>query len=471
MILSKIIERHPPRSTQGIEKHLTKNFRGITHRQEWLDPESLYVDFRKNELSIPDFVTLCKKAEDRSGPLLVYPELESVSQQMSIELHSQAIQEMEFIAVTGTNGKSTVVEFCRQLLVHLMPHKKPVSLGTLGLTGEEWKSQTFNTTPYPLDLFNHVQEAYDKGSRIMVLEASSHGLEQNRLQGLKFQTSAFTNITHDHLDYHKNFKAYVKAKKRLLELTGQTLVINNDDENLSGFEAPLQFIRYGLNNPGSDLSVEGLVYDEKGIRGCFHSAEGLKTSFYSPLLGTHNVSNILCALGIMKSLGCELKDVVPLIETLKAPRGRLEPVTHKGKGSLIIDYAHTPDALEHALKSLRRHFPKSRLKVLFGCGGDRDAEKRPIMGKVASQHADAIVLTSDNPRYEDPMKILGDIQRGVSAGVQVDVEEDRVKAIEQTVSRLEADEVLLIAGKGHETTQERGGQKIHMDEVEICHNL
>ena len=472
MRLAALLQQFPPAITHGLQPYLGVDYTRITHRPECLERRHLFVHLQKGVLTWPaGQVVLCRESLAGDQPMLVYPALEGTSQDMAIHLHQQLRREMTFIAVTGTNGKSTVVDFTRQLLEALQPAAKPASLGTLGLITRAGLQATHNTTPFPLDLWEHLHAAHAAGTRIVVMETSSHGLDQNRLKGLRFKVAAFTNITRDHLDYHGDFETYVAAKRKLIGLTDEALVINDDCPVLSTFtHANLPCTRFGLQDGNGGLRVANLQHNASGTSGVLH-ANGCNHPFTLSVLGLHNVSNALCAVGMTMALGHALPDILPLLAGLRAPRGRLEPVATRAKGRVIIDYAHTPDALEKAVASLRLHHPQCRINLLFGCGGNRDRGKRAIMGALAARLADGVYLTSDNPRNEDPAQILRDIQAGMGGYAPRAVQEDRTQAILQALTELDGDEILLLAGKGHEDYQERQGRKVHMNEVEICQSF
>lgn len=356
-------------------------------------------------------------------------------------------------AVTGTNGKTSTVFFLRQIWEYA--GHKSASLGTLGVQSEGYTHYSGMTTSASVTLNQELQAVAQTGVTHAALEASSHGLDQHRLDGLTFEATAFTNLTRDHLDYHKTMENYLKAKMRLftdLTAEGGTVVLNADIPEFDRMDKTCRFhglkvLSYGqngqalrlvkqtLHEAGQDLTVNilGKTYDIK-----------------LPVAGAFQGMNILCALGLAIGTGIPAETAVQALQTIKAPDGRMELVGRTQEGaSIFVDYAHTPDGLETALKSLRHH-TQNKLHVLFGCGGNRDIGKRPIMGKIAGELADEVIVTDDNPRFEDAAEIRRQILSAVPQATEID---DRAVAIYTAISRLKAGDVLLLAGKGHEEGQ------------------
>ena len=363
-------------------------------------------------------------------------------------------KKVDLIAVTGTNGKTSVSHFISQLLSSLKI--KNGVIGTLGISSSDKK--TINTTPDIFTIYRTLQDYSEQGIEIAIIEASSHALIQNRLEGLSFIQGIFTNLTQDHLDYHQTMDNYRDAKGKLFEsaLTTKS-IINRDDDNHDYFlniAADKGPITFGI----SDLDL--FKSSEKGF-----ICQLNNFVFELPLVGQFNLSNALAAYTSLSCMGHSDESLMPLLAKLSPPPGRMQQLQ---KSNIWVDYAHTPDALFNALVTFKTHYPEFKIRVLFGCGGDRDKTKRQIMGKIASENADSIILTNDNPRGESPEKIIDDILGGIKVENDVQVILDRKHAIETAVKTLGEDEVLLIAGKGHETTQTIGDQIFQFSDIEVA---
>ncbi len=361
---------------------------------------------------------------------------------------------VDLIAVTGTNGKTSVSHFISQLLSSLKI--KNGVIGTLGISSSDKK--TINTTPDIFTIYRTLQDYSEQGIEIAIIEASSHALIQNRLEGLSFIQGIFTNLTQDHLDYHQTMDNYRDAKGKLFEsaLTTKS-IINRDDDNHDYFlniAADKGPITFGI----SDLDL--FKSSEKGF-----ICQLNNFVFELPLVGQFNLSNALAAYTSLSCMGHSDESLMPLLAKLSPPPGRMQQLQ---KSNIWVDYAHTPDALFNALVTFKTHYPEFKIRVLFGCGGDRDKTKRQLMGKIASENADSIILTNDNPRGESPEKIIDDILGGIKVENDVQVILDRKHAIETAVKTLGEDEVLLIAGKGHETTQTIGDQIFQFSDIEVA---
>ena len=377
-------------------------------------------------------------------------------------------------AVTGTNGKTSVVDFVRQMWIAL--GYNAASLGTLGLKDRNALELSGLTTPDTVKLHKTLKSLCDSQVDYLALEASSHGLDQFRIDGVKISVAAFTNLTQDHLDYHKNMQTYFKAKVRLfseLLIETGTAVLNFDAPEFEMLEQicharGIRVISFGSSN-GADIQL----LETKP----FPSHQEIKIKIFNieyqielMLLGKFQIFNSLTALGIVLATQKE-NDVAFLVKELKnltGVAGRLECVTARNSPTpIIVDYAHTPDALKNALLSLRAHV-SNRIICVFGAGGERDKSKRQIMGQVAKEHADLCLITDDNPRSENPKIIRDQILDGCPKGISI---EGRRNAIEFGISQLRDGDLLLIAGKGHETTQEINGQKINFNDVEVVQEI
>jgi len=356
------------------------------------------------------------------------------------------------VAVTGTNGKTSVASFVRQIWASL--GEKAASVGTIGLVTPSGEVAGSLTTPDPVSMHELLDRLAGDGVTHMSMEASSHGLDQKRLDGVRLAAAAFTNLTRDHLDYHKDMEAYRAAKMRLFSTllpAGAAAVADADEDDAKRVEeiAKQRDLRFfSVGRSGKDLQLTDVVIDGFAQR-LEIAADEKKYSVKLPLVGAFQVSNALVAAGLAIVTGSETDKVLAALEKIKGAAGRLEFAGEKNGAPIFIDYAHTPDALENALDALRPYV-KGKLAVVFGAGGDRDPGKRPLMGAVAAKHADQIYVTDDNPRSEDPSQIRSAILAAVRDAIEIG---DRSEAIRKAVQDLQKGDVLLVAGKGHESGQ------------------
>jgi UDP-N-acetylmuramoyl-L-alanyl-D-glutamate--2,6-diaminopimelate ligase len=389
--------------------------------------------------------------------------------------HFYGAQPRIALSVTGTNGKTSVATFCRQILAKL--GHKTASMGTLGVVVTSADGQTRSltppglTTPDAADVADLMAQLAHDGVSHLALEASSHGLEQRRLDGVSLTAAGFTNFTQDHLDYHGTMDAYRRAKLRLFEQLlprFKTAVINADSDSYNMVAGTAvcngaSVFSVGergrhLQMMGRDLTVDGqILYLE-------HAGRSLEVKIR--LAGLFQASNALVAAGLCLAAGEDIEAVLGGLSQIEGAKGRLERVgAHYNGAEVYVDYAHTPDGLETVLKALRPH-TQSRLVCVFGCGGDRDASKRPIMGGIAEKLADHVIVTDDNPRSEDPALIRDAILRGMERPAAAIG--DRKQAIEEAISSLKSGDVLVIAGKGHEQGQIIGNQVLPFDDVTVA---
>ena len=372
--------------------------------------------------------------------------------------------DLVLVGVTGTNGKTTTTGLVRHILNQ---SGTAASLGTLGAfdgTGRAVASTAGSlTTPGPVDLLATMAQLRLRGTTHVAMEASSHALDQRRLEGLTFEAAVFTNLTRDHLDYHETMDRYRDAKLRLVDYLGPsgTAVLNADDPAWGRLDAP-RTISFGITAV-ADLRAADLTLDAAGSRfrlaGRFGGAD-----VELPLLGDFNVANALGAAGAGLALGLPLSTIASRLSEAPQVPGRMERIATR-PCVVLRDYAHTPDALERALKTLDP-LTQGRLIVVFGCGGDRDKGKRPIMGRVAAQNADLAIVTSDNPRTEDPGQIIADVEAGMGTAPRLAIV-DRREAIASALGAAREGDTILLAGKGHENYQVVGTEKIAFDEREI----
>jgi len=370
---------------------------------------------------------------------------------------------LDVIGVTGTNGKTTTTWLVAQLLDALSFSTAVV--GTLGYgrvgvqqtTKKEPLTETGYTTPDAVAVHT-IFKTLQPQVRAVAMEVSSHSLVQHRVAGVHFNTAVFTNLSHEHLDYHGDMKAYGKAKARLLKAPGLTQAVMNYDDAWARALAKKQAagvrtLTYSVSSPKADIYVDALAYAVDGINGTLVTPTG-SGHFSAPLVGEFNVSNLLAAIAVAWLRNFSLAEILAALPKLSPAPGRMQSVQVEAGQDIqvLVDYAHTPDALEKALRAARRHTDQ-QLWCVFGCGGDRDREKRPVMGRVAEKSADLVIVTNDNPRSEDPARIVSDILHGMHHPERCLTIAERDKAIDLAVQQARAGDTVLIAGKGHEQQQ------------------
>lgn len=461
----------PLAQTEGVDAWLDEPLPPITHRPEYWSEDQAFVKFKPSSScpeGVKNLLLVSSNLQPEYETQLVFEDLPKVSREWSLCYHKEVIDAIRLCGVTGTNGKSSVAHFLTHLLKSNPNLPSVAKLGTLGLETSRLFLESPNTTPFPLDLHPMLERIYRDGDRYLVMEASSHALDQKRLEGLSFEVVGMTNLTQDHLDYHKTMEHLFASKSKLLDLCRGKILINLDCDWVSRHRNHERAITYSCKDPEADLYAELIGRYEKGfvIQVYYKS---VMQEVHLPLLGEFNISNAMCALGMALAIDESAFEMYSkALSLVSAPKGRLQLVDCAAKGKVIIDYAHTPDALDTILKTMRRDVPQGKLKLLFGCGGNRDKKKRAIMGEIAARHADYVYLTSDNPRYENPEKIIHDIEQGLKESDQYEVIPSREEAILKSLKELKEDEVILLCGKGHETTQEIKGEKFRMCEEEIC---
>ncbi len=382
------------------------------------------------------------------------------------------------LAVTGTNGKSSIVDFLRQIFAKA--GKKSASLGTIGVqiceAGKDNKHiELHHTSPDPISLHKILHQLAQDGVEYLSIEASSHGLEQNRIDGVKICAAGFTNLTLDHLDYHPNMEEYFEAKMRLftqlLPKTSQAVVFADGGystrvANIAGF-AGSNAKKVGYN--GDYIKLLKVENYNDGQRISFILDEKIY-AVNLPLIGAFQVENALVAAGLALSMdGVETDYVIKALESLKGAKGRLENVGSKNGGRIFVDFAHTPDSMENAMLALRPYLEKdAKLIIIFGCGGDRDKSKRPLMGMAAQKYADIAILTDDNPRFEDAKSIRAMAKVGCPDALEIG---NRHDAIKHGISVLKQGDILLIAGKGHEAGQAINGKVVGVSDEGEVHKI
>ncbi|STZ76926.1 UDP-N-acetylmuramoyl-L-alanyl-D-glutamate--2,6-diaminopimelate ligase [Bergeriella denitrificans] len=390
---------------------------------------------------------------------------------LAAQVYNNISDGLKIWGVTGTNGKTSVTQWLAQA-ADLLEEKCAV-IGTVGNGFWGGLQEATHTTPDPVTVQTLLHRFKQQGATAAAMEVSSHGLDQCRVNGVPFQTAVFTNLTRDHLDYHGTMEAYGAIKSRLFYWQGlKHAVINIDD----GYGAALAG---RLKNERPDVAVYSYGFDEKAairITGFTASSDGMKVALDTPwgsgecrtrLLGRFNAQNLAACVGVLCADGYPLDKVLNALAQIRPATGRMDCIMNPGKPLVVVDYAHTPDALEKALATLQEIKPQgAALWCVFGCGGNRDRGKRPLMGAAAAEGADKVVVTSDNPRMEEPQDIINDILPAVPQPEKT--EADRKAAIEYAVAQAAVGDIILIAGKGHETYQDIKGVKHHFSDFEIA---
>lgn len=405
-------------------------------------------------------------------PVVSVPQLAEQLSAIAGRFYGSPSRQLKVTGVTGTNGKTTVTHLVAQLLATL--GQPSAVIGTLGsgvvgsagaLTSEQ------NTTPDAITLQKRLRNLHDEGIAQVAMEVSSHALVQGRVAALEFDTVVATNLSRDHLDYHGSMESYAAAKQDLFtRYPARVRIFNADDETVGGwYSAAPGHYRYtlsgGLQDAENTLAASQLRFHAEGAEFRLHW-QGEQTLSQSSLLGRFNVANVMAAALVALTAGYQLNAVAAAIAKLTAVAGRMERFSAPGQPLVIVDYAHTPDALTQVLQAARLHC-RGKLWCLFGCGGDRDRGKRPQMGQAASEVADIIVITDDNPRTENAQQIIADIASGATEGARVLTHSGRREAVLKTIADADAEDVVVLAGKGHEDYQVVGTQKIDYNERQI----
>ena len=409
---------------------------------------------------------LCEKAPAGNVPYVQTDDSRLGLALAARNFYGDPSREMKVIGITGTNGKTTTTILIKQILEKTLGAKVGLIGSISNMIGDE-EFHAEHTTPESCDLQALFRQMADAGCTHCVMEVSSHSLVLRRVAGVHFAVGLFTNLTQDHLDFHNTMEEYAKAKAMLFPMCEKTAA-NADDPWTETVmkDAPQPVYTFSAKSDSASLTARDIRLAPSGVRFCALE-EGELVRVKTNLPGQFSVYNALAAISCARLLGVSLSDAAAALETAHGAKGRVEPVPTDGDYSIFIDYAVTPDAIENVLTTLRGIAPK-RLVMLFGAGGDRDRKKRPIMGKLSADIADFVIVTSDNPRTEDPMSIIEEILPGVRAGkAPYKVICDRPEAIRWAIDHHEPGDVILLCGKGHEDYQIIGHEKIHMDEREI----
>lgn len=374
---------------------------------------------------------------------------------------------MYMVGVTGTNGKTSTTQFIAQAFA---PDIKCGVIGTLGWGYPQHLSQSQHTTPDGITTQHWLAELRDSGAQAVAMEVSSHALDQARINGVSIDCAVFTNLTHDHLDYHKDIQSYALAKQKLFVWPSlKQAVINLDDAHGRQFQKVLApataVLTYGMQaeHGKADLFATNIDLSASGLAFRVNTPWG-DGQVSVPLFGRFNISNLLATLGVLLHAKLELQQALARLNQISPVDGRMQLLRPQQHATVVVDYAHTPDALEQALTSLRAH-AQGKLWCVFGCGGNRDQAKRPMMGAIAERFADRIIITSDNPRHEDVQIIIDQIKTGLRQPAAATIQTDRRLAIRFALANAKAADIVLIAGKGHEAYQQIGEQKLPFSDV------
>ncbi len=418
---------------------------------------------------------LAQKKINSNLPVIYVKDTQISIARLANSFYKEPSKKIKILGVTGTNGKTTTTHLVQHILEK--NNLKTAVIGTLG-TRENTSSNYYDakhTTPQASDLQRQLSNLTEKGFSYLAMEVSSHALSLSRTDECNFAVATLTNVTQDHLDFHLTMDEYWKAKRKLFEMLNSSswknkhAVINKDDALFEEFAKPLnkdiKLVSYGVKNK-SDFQAQEISFQADGLSFMLNTPNG-EFKVKSRLNGMFNVYNLLAAISISYSEGIEINKIIDAVSDAKEVPGRFQIIQNEGSPLCIVDYAHTPDGLENILKAARLMTPKNgKLICVFGCGGDRDPTKRPKMGKIAEDLSDLVIVTSDNPRSEDPKQIISDILSGIKNTSNIIVEADRKGAIESAVKKVTKNDVIVIAGKGHEDYQILKDKTIHFDDRE-----
>jgi UDP-N-acetylmuramoyl-L-alanyl-D-glutamate--2,6-diaminopimelate ligase len=463
----------------GINGELPENCRGVSDDSRKVERGELFIAVRGWDSDGHDFLDAAAQrgacaaiVEDptrTSLPTLVVREGRRAAAIAAAVAYRNPSEDLRLLGVTGTNGKTTTTSIMRHLFDD--GGGSSASIGTLGVLvgseGEVLPGGGGLTTPGPVELQRILRDLVDRGVRTVAMEVSSHSLDQRRVDGLEFDAAVFTNLTRDHLDYHGTMDAYLKAKARLLDYLKRdgAAVINADAPEWSALNPSSRVVTFAARTD-ADIRARNVRYTSEGSEWTLVTPRS-SADVTLPLIGDINIENALAAAAAAFSLGHAADAIATRLSSVPQVAGRLEVISTRP--TVVRDYAHTPDALERSLRTARG-FTRGKLIVVFGCGGDRDKGKRPLMGEIAEKEADYAIVTSDNPRTEDPDAIIDDIVGGMHESNHERVT-DRLAAIQRAIELAEEGDIVLLAGKGHETYQIRGTTSYPFDEKDIVRDL
>ncbi|MBQ1187050.1 MAG: UDP-N-acetylmuramoyl-L-alanyl-D-glutamate--2,6-diaminopimelate ligase [Clostridia bacterium] len=421
-------------------------------------------DYAKKAVEAGASVIIAERETGESCEVIV-EDTHAAYAEMSANYFGNPSKNFKLLGVTGTNGKTSVT-YMLKAIIEEQGYKTGV-IGTIqNLIGDK-VVESVNTTPDAYNLNALFKRMSDEGCQYVIMECSSHALDQKRIYNLAFEVAAFTNLTQDHLDYHVTMENYLEAKKKLFSMC-KNAVVNADDKygKIIASQATCNLLTYAIEDRNATFSANGINMKPDGIEYEMVTDYNIKR-IRLKTGGKFSVYNSLCAAVCAKALGFKEDDIALALEKLEGVKGRAEVVKTGKNFTVIIDYAHTPDGLQNILSTFKE-LKKGRLVCLFGCGGNRDATKRPIMGSIAAKMSDFVIVTSDNPRLEEPSLIIKDILEGMKdSKTPYKVIENRIEAIKYAVQNAREGDIIVLAGKGHETYQILGTEKIHLDEREV----
>ncbi len=473
MKLKELLKTTPVRKTTA---DLEAEIAGVAYDSRTVKPGDVFVAVRGLASDGHKFIpmaaekgaacVICEEAPETDIPYVVVEDSRRALAAVSAELFGRPADKMKIIGVTGTNGKTTTTNLIKTMLERIYDAKVGLIGTNCNMIGSE-VIETERTTPESYELQKLLGQMAEKGCQYVVMEVSSHALCLDRVYGMTFEAGIFTNLTRDHLDFHKTMEAYAQAKA-LLFRQSRLGIVNIDDEWAETVmkDAPCPIFTYSAKQDSADLTARNIVLNPDGVSFAALSTGRLEKVRLS-IPGMFSVYNALAAMSALMAVGADIAEAAGAMSECRGVMGRAEVVPTGRDFTVLIDYAHTPDALENILKTVRGFAP-GRVVLLFGCGGDRDRTKRPIMGKIARSLADFVIVTSDNPRTEEPGEIIKVILAGMTEeGADYTVIENRREAIKWAIKNASAGDTVILAGKGHETYQIIGTEKRHFDEREV----
>lgn len=470
-LLNNYHQYHKTSDANPVITSITMDSRDVKEGSLFICIEGYTVDghlFAEAAVKAGAVAVLAQKPLDVSVPVVIVKDTKRAMAIISNIFYDHPTTKLNLIGVTGTNGKTTTTHLIDKILTD---HQKKTGLiGTMYTKIGDDVFDTNNTTPESIVLQQSFSRMVDQGVQTAIMEVSSHALHLGRVRGCDFNIAVFTNLTQDHLDYHETMEAYRNAKGLLFAQLGNTYhqksakvaILNSDDPTSVEYEkmTSAQVITYGIDKD-CDVRAKNIEITPNGTT--FElTAFQQKLTVSLKLIGKFSVYNALAAIATCLAEGIDLASIISSLEEVEGVSGRFEPVDAGQQFTVIVDYAHTPDSLENVLKTIRE-FAKGEIHVVVGCGGDRDRTKRPLMAKIASQYCDHVLLTSDNPRSEDPNEIIKEMEKGIVGSDYTSIV-DRKQAISHAVSKARPHDIILIAGKGHETYQTIGTENFFFDD-------